>query len=70
MGEGVLCTHVTLFSLSDVTVHDCFTEFPEFKIISALCTGTGRAFRKAGPDIEKALDQVLIFIRGTINHSI
>ena len=35
--------------------------------VSALRTGTGRAFHKAGPDIEKALDQVLVFIRGTTN---
>ena len=26
--------------------------------------GTGRAFHEAGPDIEKALDQVLVFIPG------
>ena len=25
--------------------------------------GTGRAFHKAGPDIEKPLDPVLVFIR-------
>ena len=31
----------------------------------ALRIGTGRAFHKAGPDIEKALDPVLVFIRGT-----
>ena len=29
--------------------------------------GTGMAFHKAGPDIEKALDRVLVFIRGTTN---
>ena len=33
------------------------------KIVSALRTGTGRAFHKAGPDIEKALDPVLYFIQ-------
>ena len=36
-------------------------------IVSALRIGTGRAFHKAGPDIEKVLDPVLIFIRGTTN---
>ena len=30
-------------------------------------TGTGRAFHKAESDIEKALDPVLVFIRGTTN---
>ena len=34
---------------------------------STLRIGTGRAFHKAGPDIEKALDPVLVFIRGTTN---
>ena len=34
-------------------------------IVFALRIGTGRAFQKAGPDIEKALDPV--FIRGTTN---
>ena len=29
--------------------------------------GTGRALHKAGPDLEKALDLVLVFIRGTTN---
>ena len=29
--------------------------------------GTGRAFHKAGPDIEKALNPVLVFISGTTN---
>ena len=33
----------------------------------ALRIGTGMAFHKAGPDIEKALDPVLVFIRGTTN---
>ena len=33
----------------------------------ALRIGTGRAFHKAGPDIEKALDPVLVFIRETTN---
>ena len=33
----------------------------------ALRIGTGRVFHKAGPDIEKALDPVLIFIRGATN---
>ena len=37
------------------------------KIVLALRIGTGRAFHKAGPDIEKALDPVLVFIRGTTN---
>ena len=27
--------------------------------------GTGRAFHKAGPDIKKALDPVVVFIPGT-----
>ena len=34
---------------------------------SRLGIGTGRAFHKAGPDIEKALDPVLVFIRGATN---
>ena len=29
--------------------------------------GTGRAFHKIVPDIEKALDPVFVFIRGTTN---
>ena len=29
--------------------------------------GTGKAFHGAGPDIEKALDPVFVFIRGTTN---
>ena len=33
----------------------------------ALRIGTGRAFHKAGPDIVKALDTVLVFIRRTTN---
>ena len=33
----------------------------------ALRIGTGRVFHKAGPEIEKALDPVLVFIRGTTN---
>ena len=37
------------------------------KIVSALPTGAGRAFHKAGPDIEKALDPVFVFICGTTN---
>ena len=37
------------------------------KIASALCIGTGRAFHKARPDIGKALDPVLVFIRTTTN---
>ena len=36
-----------------------------FKIVLALRIGTGRAFHKAGSDIEKALDPVLVFIRIT-----
>ena len=36
-------------------------------IVLALRIGTGRAFHKAGPNIEKALDPVLVFIRGTTN---
>ena len=28
---------------------------------------TGRAFHKAGPDIEKALDPVLVYVQGTTN---
>ena len=30
------------------------SNFRDFKIVSALCIGTGRAFHKAEPDIEKA----------------
>ena len=30
--------------------------------------GTGRAFHKARSDIEKALDTVLVFMRGTTSH--
>ena len=41
--------------------------FRNGKIVSALRIGTGRVFQKAGPDIEKALDPVLVFIRGTTN---
>ena len=41
--------------------------FRNVKIVLALRIGTGRAFHKAGPDIEKALDPVLVFIRGTTN---
>ena len=37
------------------------------RLFWALRIGTGRAFHKAGPDIEKALDPVLVFIRGTSN---
>ena len=37
------------------------------KIVSALPTGAGRAFHKARPDIEKALDPVFVFICGTTN---
>ena len=29
--------------------------------------GTGRSFHKAGPDIEKALDPVFVYIRGPTN---
>ena len=36
-------------------------------IVLALRIGTSRAFHKVGPDIEKALDPVLVFIRGTTN---
>ena len=36
--------------------------FRNVKIVLALRIGTGRAFHKAGPDIEKALDPVLVFI--------
>ena len=36
-------------------------------MVLALRIGTDRAFHKAGPDIEKALDPVLVFIRGTTN---
>ena len=43
------------------------SNFRNIKVISALRFGTGRAFRKTGPDIEKALDPVLVFIRGTTN---
>ena len=39
------------------------SNFRNVNIVSALRIGTGRA----GPDIEKALDPVLIFIRGTTN---
>ena len=41
--------------------------FGSFKIVSALRIGTGRAFNKAGPDTEIAVDPVLVFIRGTTN---
>ena len=37
------------------------------RLFLALHIGTGRAFHKAGPDIEKALDPALVFIRGTTN---
>ena len=37
------------------------------KIVSVLRTGTGRAYHKAGPDIEKVLNPVLVFIQGTTN---
>ena len=37
------------------------------KIVLALRTDTGRVFPKAGLNIEKALDPVLVFIRGTTN---
>ena len=37
------------------------------KIVLVVRIGTGRAFHKAGPDIEKALDPVLVFIRGATN---
>ena len=43
------------------------SNFRNVKIVLALCIGTGKAFHKAGPDIEKALDPVLVFIRGTTN---
>ena len=33
----------------------------------ALRIGTSRAFNKAGPDVEKARDPVLVFIQGTTN---
>ena len=36
-------------------------------IVWALRIGTGRAFHKAGPGIEKTLDPVLVFITGTTN---
>ena len=39
--------------------------FRNVRIPMALRIGTGRAFHKAGPDIEKALDPILVFIRGT-----
>ena len=34
------------------------SSFLSAKIVSALRTGTGRAFHKAEPDVEKALDPV------------
>ena len=37
------------------------------KIVSALCMGTGRAFHKAEPNMEKVLDPVFVFIQGTTN---
>ena len=43
------------------------SNFLNVKIVSALRSGTGRAFQKAGPDVEKALDPVLVFLRGTTN---
>ena len=36
-------------------------------LMRSLCIDTGRAFYKAGPDIVKAQDPVLVFIRGTTN---
>ena len=39
------------------------SNFRNVKIVSALRIGTGRAFYKAGQDMEKALDSVLVFIR-------
>ena len=46
---------------------DQISNFLNGKIVSASRTGTGKAFHKAGPDIEKALDPVLVLIRGTTN---
>ena len=43
------------------------SNFRKVKIVLALRIGTGRASHKAGPDIERALDSVLVFIRGTTN---
>ena len=46
----------------------CLSYFRNVKIVLTLRIGTGRAFHKVGPDIEKALDPVfLFFIRGTTN---
>ena len=41
--------------------------FRNVKIVLALRIGPGRAFHKAGIDIDKALDPVLVFIRVTTN---
>ena len=41
--------------------------FRYVKIVLALRICTGRAFYKAGPDIEKALDPDLFFLPGTTN---
>ena len=43
------------------------SNFRNVKIVLALRIGTDRSFHKAGPDIEKALGPVLVFIRGTTN---
>ena len=43
------------------------SNFRNGKIVSALCMGTDRAFHKTEPDIEKALDPALVFLRGTTN---
>ena len=43
------------------------SDFRNVKIVLALRTGTGRAFHKAWPYMEKALDLLLVFIRGTTN---
>ena len=36
-------------------------------MVLALLMDIARVFHKAGPDIENALDPILIFIRGTTN---
>ena len=46
---------------------DQIGDFLNVKNGPALRTGTGRAFHKAGPNIEKALHPVSVFIRGTTN---
>ena len=43
------------------------SNFRYVKIVLSLRIGTVRAFHKAGADIEKVVDPVLVFIRRTTN---